>query len=293
MFACTEGLEGEESISGQESEEALQGRLLQLFNLPLTHALPSLSDISDGQGSSTQELDDEGPGFLTLDCSALAEALSTLPLYKRLDIDPELFPYDSKEDGMVSLSVASSCKSVVLQGRDSLNLAKTSKNFSEQEDTQTRDGSDSHVGHSLQIAGAPTQPVASGTVGGGSKPSASADNREERELEKLLHVSKTVEGWSERKRDHNPLASRTVGGSKQLASTVDNEERELEILLSKKIEGQSENSRGPKPELPFGDDKREDRTSVPLEIKSHTCNIPIAVDDESTELDDMLDELLS
>ena len=63
-----------------------------MLNLPVTHTTPSLSDISDGSTSvSNSSLGlKEGSSFLTLDCSAVAKALSALPLYQLLDIDPEL-----------------------------------------------------------------------------------------------------------------------------------------------------------------------------------------------------------
>ena len=86
-----------DSTLHQESEEALQDRLLQLFKLPTTHTTPSLTDIGDvsSVSDSTPELE-ESSNFLTLDCNALAKALSTLPLYQLLDINPELLGEEDK-----------------------------------------------------------------------------------------------------------------------------------------------------------------------------------------------------
>ena len=91
LFPFTERTDMFDSTLHQDSEEALQDRLLQLFNLPTTHTTPSLTDIGDvsSVSNSTPELE-ESSNFLTLDCNALAKALSTLPLYQLLDIDPEV-----------------------------------------------------------------------------------------------------------------------------------------------------------------------------------------------------------
>ena len=244
----------DDSGSLQESEEALQDRLLQLFNLPVTHTMPSLTDITDDQISAAQELD-EGSDFLTLDCRALAEALSTLPLHQRLDIDPELFSEEKREDefaskiNLDSLPPTSSsvdhCKNDILlrdmHESDALDLTKSLKKFSEKMDADSRIESDFS---SVETSKQTVKPVAS-TEDSKHTISADFEDDEERELDKLLSRKSEVKSPSENTK-----------------STV---------LLKSKEETQSS-------------------TSAITEIKSV---VPATVDDETTELDDMLDELLA
>ena len=250
---------GDDSGSLQESEEALQDRLLQLFNLPITHTMPSLADITDDQISSTsgaQELDDDGSSFLTLDCRALAEALSTLPLYQRLDIDPELFPEEEREGtgefaSKINLdSIPSRVDrhmNVILlrDGQESgaLDLNTSLKKFSEKQDANCRIESDfSSVGVERQAAA----PAASTED---SKHAVSTNfEEEERELDKLL--SRTSE-------------MKSLGESAE----------PTRVSSSLKSKGETQPS-----------------SSATTEINSLT---PATVDDETSELDDMLDELLA
>ena len=251
FYFSTERMD-DDSGSLQESEEALQDRLLQLFNLPITHTMPSLTDVTDDQISAAQELD-EGLDFLTLDCRALAEALSTLPLHQRLDIDPELFPEEKREGefaskiNLDSLPPTSSRvdqhKNVMLlrdgHESDALDLTTSLKKFSEKMDADSRIESDFSSVETLKQT---VKPVASAED---SKHTISADYDEERELDKLLSRKSEVKSPSENTKSTVPMKT--------------------------KKETQSS-------------------TSTTAEIESVA---PATVDDETAELDDMLDELLA
>ena len=69
----------------QENQEQLQQQLVQLLNLPIHHTPPPPAEPSI---SLTKPEIEES--FLTLDCTALANSLSCLPMHKRLDISLEL-----------------------------------------------------------------------------------------------------------------------------------------------------------------------------------------------------------
>ena len=210
--------------------------------------MPSLTDITDDQISSAQDLD-EGSDFLTLDCRALAEALSRLPLHQQLDIDPELFLGEKREGEFASRinldslpptssSVDQYKNDILLRDvheSDALDLSRSLKKFSEKMDADSRIESDFSSVETLK------QPVAS-TEDSKHTISADFEDDEERELDNLL--------------------SRVKSPSETTESTV---------LLKSKEETQSS-------------------TSATTEIKSVA---PATVDDETTELDDMLDELLA
>ncbi len=235
----------------RESEDALQDRLLQLFNLPITRTMPSLADITDNQISvAAQELN-EGSDFLTLDCRALAEALSTLPLHQRLDIKPELFPEEKRGEFASRINLDSLPQTSTARDRhesNALDLTTSLKKFSEKQDTKSRIESDfSSVGTEGQAV-APTNPVAS--TAGSSKHAISTDE-EERELDKLLS----------RRSERKPLAI-GVQSTKPIVSSL-------------KSEGETQSSTS---------------ASATTEIKYLA---PATVDDETSELDDMLDELLA
>ena len=250
---------GDDSGSLQESEEALQDRLLQLFNLPITHTMPSLADITDDQISSAaaQELDDDGSSFLTLDCRALAEALSMLPLYQRLDIDSELFPEEERGgtgefaskinlDSVPSRVDRHTDVILLRDGQESgaLDLTTSLKKFSEKQDANCRIESDfSSVEAERQ---APAAPVA--TTDLKHAVSTTFEDEEERELDKLL--SRTSE-------------MKSLGESAE----------PTRISSSLKGEGETQSS-----------------SSATTEIDSLA---PATVDDETSELNDMLDELLA
>ena len=265
LTVYTERLDEIDSTSHQENEEALQDRLLQLFNLPITHTIPSLADIGDiNQGSignAAQEELAEGSDFLTLDCRALAEALSTLPLHQRLDIDHELFTDENREGGMVSYSDSDSSQPATSSSRaslhkyknvvfrragheeDELDLTKSLKKYSDKKD-DVRIECQYHVDFSLVES-----------------------------LKQTVASVKSVEASTE--------------GSRQSAS-ADDEEIELDKLLSRKMEAKPHS---PKPGgLLKSKDDPQSSSNVATEIKSHA---PTTVEDENTELDDMLDELLT
>jgi hypothetical protein len=220
--------------------------------------MPSLADITDDQISAAAQELDEGSDFLTLDCRALAEALSTLPLHQRLDIDPELFPDEERNgefasrinlDSLPQTSIASR-HNLLRDGHDSdaLDLTTSLKKFSEKQDTKSRIESDfSSVGAERQTV-APTNPVAS-TEESKRAISTNFEDEEERELDKLLS----------RRSEKKSLAI-GVQSTKPIVSSL-------------KSEGESQSS-----------------TSATTEIKSLA---PATVDDETSELDDMLDELLA
>ena len=270
FITLIERLDGDPGNSLQESEEALQDRLLQLFNLPVTHAMPSLTHMCDDQISTVaQELDndDDGSGssFLTLDFSALAEALSTLPLHQRLDIDPELFPEEKRKGEFVSKtnvdflpstsSRVDQHKNVILlrdgHESDALDLTKTlKKRFPEKVDAQCRIESDFSSAETKRQTIAPMKPVAIVNTEDDPKYTISTKD-EERELDKLLQLSRKSE-----------VKSRTDESSKPT------------VVSSPKSEGETLQS----------------STSSTVEIKSL---VPMTVDDETSELDDMLDELLA
>lgn len=248
---------GDDSGSLQESEEALQDRLLQLFNLPITHTMPSLADITDDQISADQQLDNDGSNFLTLDCRALAEALSTLPLHQRLDIDPELFPEEEREGpgefaskiNLNSLPPNSNRVGDVILLRDgqeggALDLTASLKKFSEKEDANNcRIESDfSSVGAERQAAA----PVAS-TEDSKHAISTNFEDEEERALDKLLSRK---------------------SGMKSLGESA-----KPPAVSSLKSKGETQT-----------------QSSATTEIDSLA---PATVDDETSELDDMLDELLA
>ena len=91
VFLSKPELEGDDSHSHyQENEEQLQQRLVQLLNLPVHHVAPPMTTprgaIDDA--SSTHVADSDS--FLRLDCAALAESLSSIPLHQMLGISPDL-----------------------------------------------------------------------------------------------------------------------------------------------------------------------------------------------------------
>ena len=231
----------DDSGSLQESEEALQDRLLQLFNLPITHTVPSLTDIGDDQISSSmssaaQELD-EGSDFLTLDCRALAEALSTLPLHQRLDIDLELFPEENGEvalkTSMDTLSLTSSKANQSKHETDALDLTKSLKKLSEKRYADSRIECDSSSTETLQqtVTPGPMKPVAS-----------------------------------------------SEGSKHTISASLDDEDRELDKLLSRRCEVKS---------------PRENTKTTLSTTVIESCTPATVEDEETTELDDMLDELLA
>ena len=218
--------------------------------------MPSLADITDDQISSAaaQELDDDGSSFLTLGCRALAEALSTLPLYQRLDMDSELFPEEERErtgefaskinlDSIPS-RVDQHTDVILLRDRQesgALDLTTSLKKFSEKQDANCRIESD------FSSVGAERQAVTS-TEDSKHAVSTNFEDEEERELDKLL--SRTSE-------------------MKSLGESA----KPTRISSSLKGEGETQSS-----------------SSATTEIDSLA---PATVDDETSELDDMLDELLA
>lgn len=264
ISCCSQIIEklDDDSVSLQESEEALQDRLLQLFNLPVTHTMPSLTEITDDlitsatRGSGDQ---DEGSDFLTLDCKVLAEALSMLPLHQLLDIDPKLFPEEEEEGGFTSKFNLDSLpptsrrvdqhKNVILlrDGHESnaLDLTKTLKKFSGKLDAECRIESDfSSEGQTV----APMKPVDSTEDSKHAIISSDFEDDEERQLDELLS---------------RKLKVKPPGGGYTKPAVASPLKSEAEIQSS---------------------------TSANTEIKSLA---PATVDDETAELDDMLDELLA
>ena len=68
-----------------QTEEELQQRLLQLFNLPTNQSVstPLNSEFSPPDIKET-------PQYITLDCNSLAESLACLPVHQRLGLSTEL-----------------------------------------------------------------------------------------------------------------------------------------------------------------------------------------------------------
>ena len=85
-------------VSIREDEEHLKQRLVQLLNLPIHHTttpddhshahLTSKTQPSDS-GSLQEEEEETDTSFLSLDCAALAESLSGLPMHRKLNLDLE------------------------------------------------------------------------------------------------------------------------------------------------------------------------------------------------------------
>lgn len=214
--------------------------------------MPSLTDIGDDRipssiSNAAQELD-EGSDFLTLDCRALAEALSTLPLHQRLDIDPELFPEENGEmalkSNMDSLSLPSSKANQ--SKNDALDLTKSLKKFSKKPNSDSRIECDSSSMETLKqtVTPGPMKPIASTEASKHAIPANIED--EERELDKLLSRKSEVKSPCEN----------------------------IKATLSLKSKEATQSS-----------------TSVATEIKSLIPTTTVE-DEETTELDDMLDELL-
>ena len=88
-----EDLQEQETL--KEEEEWRQQRLQQLLSMPIQHdhTLPTQEEAPTTiqvATSTTPTRDPSISSFLTLDCIALAESLSTLPLHEKLDLDFDL-----------------------------------------------------------------------------------------------------------------------------------------------------------------------------------------------------------
>ena len=86
-----------------ETEEELQLRLIQLLNLPvLTNTSVEAAELTQDYSVLGSQVNSQ---FITLDCCALADSLSRLPVHERLDIDTGLLElggytdeYSSKQE---------------------------------------------------------------------------------------------------------------------------------------------------------------------------------------------------
>lgn len=262
----TERIEDLDSTSQQqESEEALQDRLLQLFNLPLTHTTPSLADIGGEENSvsvATQQQSRESSKFLTLDCIALAEALSSLPLHERLDIDPKLLlEADTGEAGIGSQSDI-----------DPFELTSASFHTTTSKGVVSlRDVGKANV---LDLTSTLKRiTVANGTTNG----ERTIDFSSLKASTQASSFSRQLPGFS---------------GTKLLPPPVDEEAEKLDKLLnkseSKPRHGKSSHSHQQSEE----EENRSTRTDRAVNFHPPST-VTAAVNNETSELDDMLDELLA
>ncbi len=72
----------------KKEEEQLQQRLLQLLRMPVQHDPLPQPPVTTSTSASLSS------SILTLDCTSLADSLSTLPLHYRLSIDRSLLEFD-------------------------------------------------------------------------------------------------------------------------------------------------------------------------------------------------------
>ena len=194
----------------------------------------------------------ESSNFLTLDCSALAEALSTLPLHQRLDIDVELLLEEEGEGGTASQN-----------NRDSLQL--TSSNTATHESVRTRDVKSGCGTDRLDLSQSLKRIVEKDNT-------SSKNNIDFSSLQTLTQASSATKQL---------LSSST--GSKCSATTTD---EELDKLLSKSDLKPSLNPNCKVTSTQQQQEASSTYTSTTIATTSPT-------EDESSELDDMLDELLA
>lgn len=268
-----ERLEELDSTLLQESEEALQDRLLQLFNLPITHTTPSLADI-EAESSLTDSTRDSSNNFLTLDCRALAEALSTLPLHQQLDIDLELLQQEEEE------------KEIKMFSQSSLSSSHASP---------------------LDVAncGSSASSVGGDTAGGSGLDFSQSLKRistkdDERKIEfSSLQTSKETSSLT----GQLPTSAPPGFSGATVVSDVDERDQLDRLLRQPAIHTQTKTHGSPvarEMEQPLRQQlqsKEEDRFVLTNPKAAGKSPPPVAatvtVDEETQELDDMLDELLA
>ena len=264
LVTITERLEELDSTSHQqESEEVLQDRLLQLFNLPLIHTTPSLADISGEEENSatgtTQRQPRESSKFFNLDCIALAEAFSALPLHERLDIDPKLLlEADTGEPEIGIQSDIDSFKRTAFHTATGESVASL------------RDGGKADV---LDLS----QSLKRIVVASGTDDERNIDFSSLKTSIQASSFSRELPNFS---------------GTQVLPPPVDEEAEELDKLLNK---SESKPCHGKQPQLLHQQHTKEDHfTRTDRSTNSYQpSTVPVAVDNETSELDDMLDELLA
>ena len=90
-----------------ETEEELQQRLMQLFNLPTQ---PVSTDLT--VENSPPDIK-ETPQYITLDCNSLAESIASLPVHERLGLSGQLLELG----GYSTLPVGNSNGDIIVQER--------------------------------------------------------------------------------------------------------------------------------------------------------------------------------
>ncbi len=85
IFHCV-GDDRNGHLRSSETEEELQQRLVQLFNLPTQVHVPFTFTEPDHFMADPKE----SINYITLDCNKLAESLAIIPLHDRLDLNVEL-----------------------------------------------------------------------------------------------------------------------------------------------------------------------------------------------------------
>ena len=209
---------------------------------------------------ATQQQPRESSKFLTLDCIALAEALSSLPLHERLDIDPKLLL--EADTGEAEIGSQSDI--------DSFELTSTSFH------TATREGVDSlRDGGKVGVLDL-TPTLKRITVANGTEEERTIDFSSIKASTQASSFTRQLPGFS---------------GTKLLPPSIDEEAEELDKLLSKS-ESKPHNGKLSHSHQQSEEDDRSTRSTNKV-AKSHPPSTVTVAANETPELDDMLDELLA
>ena len=226
-----------DSLQYEENEEHLEQRLIQLLNLPIHHHTPPLPSHTVVVEKTIE------PSFLSLDCSTLADTLSSLPLHKKLDISLELLELAEEAlladdgEGYAYQHLATSSLANVDLSRCKKKKETFSFEFRPKDSLQTSD---------------------------------EGDKKEEKE-----EINSAMNVVPEMTMKHQEL-------SEQMLQQHDSEEDEqLDKLLGDSFKGSGDK------EVP----SQRSTIAIPSQVPSRT--VKQVNNNDTAELDDMLDELLS
>lgn len=142
-----------------ETEEELQLRLKQLLNLPVQTDAPATPGLMENMNDYSVLGSKMDLQYITLDCHALADSLSCLPVHKRLDINADLLELGGYLDDV-------SGKRDLLTREENFEhvVAKQNKDVSShgQDATVTHGTRDKVIGYNFQFSSAQHPQTAAG-----------------------------------------------------------------------------------------------------------------------------------